>query len=372
MSEELNFAKVESVCWRALCQHQVSERQMVVAATVIRLSFVVGEPYLRLDYAVELARLTGLTKGNAHTTVQTLVRGRALEVSADGKLYTFLPPSKAWPWLFAPRVDARAANDLEGAIVWANTGGDRQGQLFAPDADREFTEALQIELMREALLERHRWATSQHFPEKDRQPKPAERDRGEPDGPLGTTPASCGDTGVEEFATAGEPHASYYFHPPRPPADETAKGSRFGNPAEQKVPDSGTFTPESSRIGNPPLRALRALVSSKEVVPNTKSLSGLSAKFPNREPMTWQTHLDPGASEEEILSWLRGVLGWAFMEKWGGMWRNSVRDCRLGVVETIANFKLRVQSHGMPDNPGAWLRDQYNRFARVLKKEVKP
>lgn len=367
MSDVLDFPKVESVCWRALCQHQVNERAMVVAATVIRLSFVVGEPYLRLNHAIEIARLTGLSKGNAHAMVQVLVRGRALEVSDDGTIYTFLPPSKAWPWLFAPRVDALAANELERAIVWGNT--QRQGELFAPDPDREFAEALAIERMREALMEQHRWASTRLISADRVQPKPAERDRGEPARPLETPPASSigGSAGGGTLTLEAPPPASterpesYYFHPPEPPPEADEGSSRIGN---RTVPELGTSH----------LDALSDSVSCKEV-PNTESLNALSERFPNREPSAtatagWRVRLDPQANEEEILAWLRGVLGWKAMEKYGGWWRNMIRGCRRAVLEAIYNYQLSVESHGPKRSPGGWLRDQCLRFVKLFKRET--
>lgn len=51
MSEPLDFQKLESAYWRAMCRHEMSELEMVMAATIVRLSFVIGEPFLRLDYA---------------------------------------------------------------------------------------------------------------------------------------------------------------------------------------------------------------------------------------------------------------------------------------------------------------------------------
>ena len=148
MNEPLDFPKIESLCWRELCRHQVSELELVMSATIIRLSFVIGEPFLHISHAIDLARLTGMSKGSAHGVVQRLVRSRALEVSADKRIYTFLPPSKAWPWLWAERVPAEVAAELEGALVWANADGQRRLDLFPRDGDRAFTEALAQERMR--------------------------------------------------------------------------------------------------------------------------------------------------------------------------------------------------------------------------------
>lgn len=375
---ELDLAKVESVCWRALCRHQVSELEMVVSATVIRLSFVIGQPFLHLDHAIALAQLTGLSKGKAHDVVKRLVRSRALEVSLDRRIYTFLPPSQAWPWLFAPRVEGPIADELEAGIVWANTGVSKEWQALTATGDREFTEALAIERMRAGLIEQHQAATARfsphkHFPVKDRQPKPApaSADRCEPERPLGTGTDSCQGVGPESLAD-GEPPTSYYFHPPKPDEfGEPVDGARFPK-REPAVPDSGT---ESSRFGNSPLSALSASVYSvqEKKTTDTKALSALSDGFPNREPEppAWSRRLDPAANENEILDWLRGVLGWQIMEQWGGFWRNACRECRRGVLETICNFKLRVQTRGMPDSPGGWMRDQYGRFRRVINQEAR-
>ena len=109
----------------------------------------------------------------------------------------------------------------------------------------------------------------------------------------------------------------------------------------------------------------------EESTEDTKALSAFSAGFSNREPESeaWTARLDAAsATENEILDYLRGVFGWRLMEQWGGWWRLEIRKCRLGVVEAICNFKLRVQTRGMPDNPGGWLRDQYLRFRRVILK----
>jgi hypothetical protein len=84
----------------------------------------------------------------------------------------------------------------------------------------------------------------------------------------------------------------------------------------------------------------------------------------------WARQLDPLADENAILDWLRAVLGWKSMEQWGGWWRLEIRQCRRGVIEAIYNFKLRVQTRGMPDSPGGWLRDQYGRFKRVIRQDA--
>ena len=393
MSEPLNFPRLESICWRALCRHQVTEREMVMASTIIRLSFVIGEPSLRIGAAIELAHLTGFSKGNSHGTVQKLVRARSLEVSPDKRVYTFLPPSHSWPWLWAPRVDGAMADEIEAGLIWANKGGPVQPELFAPGADREFAEALSIERMRSALLEYHQAACSaggrqgategkaEHFPVKDGDSK-FPRGAGESLPPLGTGSVMDG-RGPVAFARGEE---GYYWHPGGPgrPGDADSTGvdaiSREGFPNREPVPKSGTCH----------LNALSVLVSSVPGgVQNTEALSALNGGFPNRElaspglmasppatgpvgqghagdMITWRTPLGPEAKEDEVLRWLRAVLGLPAMEQWGGYWRNALRECPRAVHEAIGNFKLRIQQRGFPNFPGGWLKDQHRRFRNVF------
>lgn len=359
MSEPLDFPHLESACWRALCRHDVSENEMVVAATIIRLSFVIGEPFLRLDYAIELARLTGLQKGKASEVVKRLTRGRALQVSADRCIYTFLPPSKAWPWLFDERVNPQIADELERGIVWANKGGQRQGELFSPPVEQEFAEALAIERMRAGLLEYHhaaaaRFGGEHHFPATDRlltpAPAPLELSSGEgPSRPLETS-GRVGNSSEESLPSG--PEEASEMPAPRPLcplSDDIEKGSRIENPGSE------------SRTAL--LRALRASEESKALSP----LKALRGGFSNREP------LDPGASEDEIVAWLRGALGTATMDRFGGWWRLRIRESRWSAVNTCMELRLRLTDlHLKPlRNPGGWARDQYLKI-RGEEESMKP
>jgi len=353
---ELDLSKVEAVCWREICRHQLSEREMVISATIIRRSFVVGRPFVSLGAQAELATLTGISRGNVHETVARLIRGRALEVSADGRIYTFLPPSREWPWLYAPRhrtAEGRASAELlERAIDAAN--GTQQAELFGPGVERELAEALAIERMRAALIAHHRIAIGdgpRDFPGSVCVPKPAAYmpGSGEPTQPPGTDPAPrCGSG--SEISTASAPEASEYLWnaPPGPSV----------------VPESGTG---GSRIGNTPLSALNASVFSTEPQKALKTLSALSGTFPNRERWWPDTPLDPGATEDEIVAFLRIVLGERVMEDWGGWWRaNAIRVHRRAVLEAISQLKLRIETKGEPTSRGAWLRDQFGRFLRAF------
>jgi hypothetical protein len=356
MSEPLDYAKLELTCWRALCRHDVDKLDFLMASTIIRLSFGIGEPSLRVNYSIELAHLTGMSKGKSHDVIQRMITARAVEVSPDKKIYTFLPPSKAWPWLYGPRVrDQKAVDELETALIWANKGGPAQGELFAPSGDREFAEALHIERMREGLLEYHRaaitrFAGSKHFPAMDGTPKfpgTSSQVRGEHVSPLETGAAPIHPGAPETLAPDDSP-ASYYWH-----AD--------GFPQREPVPSAGT----------PHLDALNGLVSSvpPEETENTKTLSAFNAGFSQREPddWNWRTPVPPDADEKYVIRWLRGALGERVMEQWGGFWRNAWRDCPLAVLEAINNYKLRVQTRGDCNAPGGWLRDQYGRFRKVIK-----
>lgn len=345
MSEPLDYSRLETVCWRALCRHQVSELEMVVAATVIRLSFVIGEPFLRIDHAVEIARLTGLSKGKSHEIVKRLIRGRALEVSADRCIYTFLPPSASWPWLFAERVEARVANELERGIVWANKGGPRQGEMWGPEPEQEFAEALAVERMRAGLLDYHqaaaaRFAGGLDFPVTDRLPTTA---------PAPGLSSGEGRTRPLEATGAGDISSVESLSSEQEEASQTAAplhdslrydGSRKGN----RVPESGTSL----------LRALRDSEESKALKP----LKALRGEFPNREPLG---HLDPGASEAEIMAWLKSALGAKTMEQYGGWWRLRIRESRWAAINLCMELRLRItDSHLKPlRNPGGWARDQY-------------
>lgn len=362
MTTELDLSKVEALCWRALCRHHVSEREMVVAATIIRLSFGIGQPSLRLSRAIEIAQLTGFSKGTSHDLVRRLETARALEVSRDRRIYTFLPPSQSWPWLFLPRfADPAGADEVEAGIIWANMGtAGEWGRVFG--GERDFEEALGIERIRTSLIEQHAAASAaaQSFPVKDRAPKPESGTAaGELTRPQGTGPDSCGITlrAPDHVTAADVPPASYYYHVEEPPA----------------VLESRT---ESSRIENFPLSALKGSEYSKSGTDDpesSKPLRALRAEFSNREPddrpapLSWPSWpLDPGAGEKEIIAYLQHVLGWRVMEQWGGRWRTAIRECRPAVLESIAQLRLRILAKGEPNGRGGWLRDQYLRFRRVI------
>ncbi len=372
MSEPLDFPRLESACWRALCRHCVAQVDMIVAATIIRLSFGIGEPFLRLDYAIELARLTGLHKSQVSEALRRLVVGRVLEVSADGCIYTFLPPSKAWPWIFKPRVDASSSDELERGIIWANKGGQRQGEFFDPPIEAEFAEALAIERMRAGLLDYHqaavaRYAGGNYFPVTDRLPTPAPAPQalssGEgPARPLGTT--GRGDTSSVDSLSSRPEEASEMPvpRPSSPPPEE------FTN--REPVHESRTA---SSRIVNPPLRALRDSKPSMAVNP----LKAVKGEFTNRE----LAPPDPGATEDDLIAWMRIAFGQMcgpcfeakrkcacatpqrvpVMDKLGGWWRMRIRESRWAALNTCMELTLRLTAaHLKPlSNRGGWARDKY-------------
>jgi len=139
---------------------------------------------------------------------------------------------------------------------------------------------------------------------------------------------------------------------PRPlclPPDQSEKGSRFENP----VSESRTAL----------LRALRDSEESKALSP----LKALRGGFSNREP------LDPGASEDEIVSWLRGALGTPTMDRYGGWWRLRIRESRWAALNTCMELRLRfTDTHLKPlRNPGGWARDQYLKL-RGEEESMKP
>lgn len=369
MSEPLDFQKLESVCWRALCRHCVTELEMMVSATVIRLSFGIGEPYLRLDYAIELARLTGISKGKAHEVVRRLERGRALEVSKDRCIYTFLPPSKAWPWLFKERVEFHVADELERGIIWA-AKGEQQTEFFGPTPEREFAEALAVERMRSSLVESHhaaeaRFSGTLQFPVTDRSPTPAPAPRlSSGEGrtrPLGTSVAGDNTPTEESFQSEqeGSSEKAVSLHDLTMP-----NGSRIGNP----VPEKGTSL-------------LRAFRDSEGTVPLSISES-FKGEFPNRELRA----PDPAATEEEIVAWMRSVLGKLcrtchearrrgpckcakpelvpVMDVYGGWWRLRIRESRWAALNVCQDLMLRLtdQSQKPLRNRGGWARDQWFRI----------
>lgn len=124
MSDPVDFKKLESAVLRALFRHQLSELEMVVAGTVLRLSLGIGRVWLRLDRPAQLSAVTGLSAAKVHDVVNRLVRCRVLHVSDDRRQLSIRPVSKSWPWLFPVRGDdSHTADELERAIIAANTDG---------------------------------------------------------------------------------------------------------------------------------------------------------------------------------------------------------------------------------------------------------
>jgi len=344
MSEPLDYQKLAIVCWRALFRHDLSENEMVIAGTVIRLSFEIGEPCVRLTYAKELSDATGILKSAVSTTVKKLHRNRALQVSQDRCVYTFLPPSKSWPWVYEMRADARLADETERGIIWANKG-EQQAEFFSPPVEQEFGEALAMERARESLLEFHnaaaaRYAGGSIFPATDRLPTPAPAphelsSREGPARPLGT--AGRGET----------PSAASLAVRPEEASDLSAPRS-FSMPCEFTNREPG------SRIMNAPLRDFKDSEGAKALKP----LKALRAEFTNREPLE---SLDPGANEEQIMAFLLVALGRPTMEKFGGWWRLRVRESRWAAINLCMELRLRLTDQHLKPlrNAGGWARDQY-------------
>lgn len=375
MSEPLDYRKLESVCWRALCRHCVSELEMLISATVIRLSFGIGEPYLRLDYAIELARFAGISKGKAHEVVRRLERGRALEVSQDRCIYTFLPPSTAWPWLFKERVEFRLADELERGIVWA-AKGEKQAEFFGPTPEREFAEALAIERMRTSLVESHnaaaaRYAGGFQFPVTDRSPRPA--------------PASQLSSGEGHTRPLGTSVAGVTS-----PTEESFTPELEAASAKAAMPQHGTgwhdvMVPDGSRKGNPVPEKGTSLLKAFKGLERTALLTSESFKeeFPNRELIRAP---DPSATEEDIIAWLRTFLGKMcrtcheakrrgpckcpkpdlvpVMDIYGGFWRLKIRESRWAALNLCQDLMLRLSDHSQKPlrNRGGWARDQWFRI----------
>lgn len=350
MTTALDYPQLESLCWRALCRHHLDAREMVVAATVIRLSFGLGQPCLRLGYAVELARLTGMSKGSCHDVVAGMERFRLLEVSDDRRILTFLPPTSSRPWLYKLRVkesDLPMVDELERAIVWAQQGPQQEDYL-APASATEFTGMQAMERLRAELLEAHRasagLAPRENFPVTDRSPTPAPAERlssGEgPTRPLETAMGG-GQSSVAESLCAETPEESSNGLGPRH-VSRVIHAERFSN----REP--------GSQVENLPLRALRASEESKA----SKPLRALRGGFSNREPLTT---LDPGADEEEIMRWLVRALGKPTMDKFGGWWRLRVRESRWAALNVCMELHLRLTDTRIKPllNPGGWARDQY-------------
>jgi len=156
----------------------MSERLMLMSLRIIGLSFEVGEASLYLERALDLSRLTGFSKARARPSSDQLVIGRVLEVSPDRRIYTIVPPSVAWPWIFRRRVDPAEELEIERAIIWASRGASKRRAAFRSDPEREFADAVHTERMRQSLLENHRQAAERlagghRFPVIDHLPTPA-------------------------------------------------------------------------------------------------------------------------------------------------------------------------------------------------------
>lgn len=375
MADEFTPAQLAELAWQALFRHKLGDRQKLVAEKVIELSYELGQYSLELDRGVEMARLCGLSRHNAHTAVDDLLRGRVIERSEDRRIITFMPPSRNWPWLFRPRATEeawRAADELETAIRWRVTGVGRQGELFPASVEEELALALRIERIRTALYEHHQAlcrrmpgsapaAGPQHFPVRDRVSDaessscelfPASAAGALAERPPGTAPGvgvGISAHGAENLEVSPERHQPPLVpcttsslageKPVKTPAEETSSSEKMFSRREQNVltartPFKSLTVLESSGVSTDP-DSSKALETLKECS-HGENIFPAAAAAPSSEVnrLGLPPALDLAADENTVIRYLVKVLGEKVMNGedgesgWGGWYRLRYRGVR--------------------------------------------
>jgi hypothetical protein len=200
--EPLDYQRLQAVCAWALARYDLAEWELKIACTIIYFSFGQRRPFFPLPKKTVLAQFVGMTPSNLGTGLKRLVNARVVKETPVGGqwILTFMPPSKEWPWL---GVESRLANaqaeweadENERWLLRLGRHWPEQGELFAPEPEREFEDALALERMRASILTAHRRAAAHgagsertDFPVTDRLPTPAPAEQASSSGEGPTRP----------------------------------------------------------------------------------------------------------------------------------------------------------------------------------------
>ena len=322
--ETPNYALLERVSRRALRRHALNERERLVAEIVLDFSYAIARPAALIPRQEIFVTLTGISKGNVSACLMALESARILHILRAEALYTFLPDSSTWKVKSRLASDAHVA-EADRAEAWlVETAWVTPEQLHLLPPLPDLTLLLAADA-REELINNHRGI-------------PATRPGDQPDATsLGLPAVPQGDELTARIAES--------LQRPVPSPSPTA--------SPPLVSDSGTGATESVQrcsrsSGNSPLNAL-----------NVSYRLPLNANIKCAVPESGTR-----GAEGELLAEIRDVCGSDAMRQYGGWWRLQARNHPADIREALGDLKLRRLDphHKRIRNPGAWLRDRYNRI----------
>lgn len=402
--EPIDYARLLAVGAWALARYDLAEWELRIALKIIYYSFGQRRPFFPLPKKTVLAQLVGMSPSNLGTGLKRLVRTKIVHETQVGGwwILTFMPPSKEWPWLGVESrlVSAQAeweADENERWLLHAGRVWPEQGELFAPEPEREFEDALALERMRASILTAHRRAAAHgagsertDFPVTDRLPTPAPAEQASSSGEGPTRPLESweGDeSSSHDLSEQRKPtQAENSVKDQSPEAAPAGHGS--SSAPEQKRPPANLREQVAASLGISVAEAEEAMLENniagenpmlennidvgKQHLPlrgDSKSEAKLHSKSMLLEGDVGKQHrsrpnlgiLDPGAGEAEIMAWLVQALGEPIMEKWGADWRLDIRFNRRAVIDACYELRLRVQDTILKPlaNRGGWLRDKH-------------
>lgn len=301
MDETTRLKELARQIQRSLREFHFTERERLLVEVILDYSLAAGRPAARIPRLEDFSTLTGISRGNVHSTLARLVAKGVLVTTAD--LYRILPWSDLNRWMIAPRVH-RAKLEAKRAELEAANRRPKPGELFAPDPD-----------LAEARAEVCQAPA----------PPPAEPWR----------------HGLEALRAAVTAVPDSGTNPPR-------RRSRFGNKPrvdeDQKADFAGVLAvPES---GTPSLNVQRLNASSKKQL-NVERCPPVP---------------DSG-TEAELMACIGAVVGQEDMAFWGGDWRaNWVRKHPRAVRSALGEFREKWRNGWRPANAGAALKDLTKRM----------
>lgn len=327
---------------RAIRHHELKYRERLLCEIVIDYSLALD----RLDAYIPTQRhlniITGLGKSHISTALSELRKNRVLAVDDAAGLYTLNLDFAAWKVPSSFREDAwhRAALRTEQWLTAAARVTSEQLPLLEPlpDLDALMAEETRIELLSTRQAPAPGTGEQHHAGAITRGPQVSYRG-GEPDtiNSHRDAPPACGDHSAH--SPAGLPVGDALTARIRESL-ELAESSQIGN---SQVPESGTRTFNAFNASN----SLHLNVSTKCAVPDLGTA--------HRKPTI----------ESELLAEIERRCGPA-SRKFGGWWRLRIRENPPAVREALGDLAMRIRDPNLRPlkNPGAWLRDRFERITK--------
>jgi hypothetical protein len=305
-----DYARLEIHSRRALRQHELKERELIICHLIIDFSYARCRPAAWFPSQSHIAIITNISKGNISTFLAGLEGKRILLIDRAAGLYTFQADPSGWkvPSRFPTDAHARAAARVEDWIAEAADMRPEQLHLLEPLPD------LDILLADEGRLEVLRKTAS-------------------PGTPL-----------------RADSEGSSALHPRGDMSDRAEINARIAHSLATagggQVPNLGTSVPN---LGTPHLMHLSASYSSH-----------LDESSKCAVPDLGTASRKPGI-ERELLGEIGRRCGKQALDEWGGWWRLRIRQHPVDVREALGELVLRAKDPRLQPlrNPGAWLRKKY-------------